>query len=80
MDKKTCLQIVALIVAVTALAMLVFYLHEFDGLDEYNNGTCLHCGGRYVYQQAVGRRYFTSYIYICDSCGKIIETGRYMGK
>lgn len=39
---------------------------------EWNNGYC-ECGGHYEYQQAVGHQYKTSYIYECDSCGKIIE-------
>lgn len=39
---------------------------------KWNNGYC-ECGGHYEYQQAVGHQYTTSYIYQCDSCGKIIE-------
>lgn len=80
MGKKTGLQIAVVIVVLIVLVMLIFYLHELDGLGEYNNGTCLHCGGHYIYQQAVGNQYFTSYIYICDGCGKMIKTGHYVGK
>lgn len=39
----------------------------------YNNGICSRCGGKYVYQQAVGHEYFTRYIYRCEKCGKVIE-------
>jgi len=41
--------------------------------DKYNNGVCEACGGQYVYQQAVGHRYSTEYIYICDKCGHMIQ-------
>lgn len=37
------------------------------------------CGGRYVYQQAVGHRYTTTYIYRCDKCGRVIEVKNYEG-
>ena len=39
---------------------------------EWNSGYC-ECGGHYVYEQAVGHAYNTSYIYKCDKCGKRIE-------
>lgn len=80
MNKKDVLGIVAIIVAATLLVSLIFYIYEFDGLGEYNNGQCTQCGGTYTYQQAVGHHYFTYYVYICDHCGKMVETGRYMGR
>lgn len=84
MNKKDVLVIIAIIVGVILLIFLltslIVRIHEFEGLDEYNNGQCAQCGGIYVYQQAVGHQYFTYYVYICDHCGKMIETGRYMGR
>lgn len=38
----------------------------------WNNGHC-ECGGTWEYEQAVGHRNSTSYIYICDKCGERIE-------
>lgn len=38
----------------------------------WNNGHC-ECGGAWEYEQAVGHRSSTSYIYICDKCGERIE-------
>lgn len=38
----------------------------------WNNGYC-ECGGKWVYQQAVGHRCDTDYIYKCDKCGNIHE-------
>lgn len=40
---------------------------------KYNDGVCKACGGHYVYEQAVGHRYSTSYLYRCDGCDAIIE-------
>lgn len=42
----------------------------------WNNGYC-PCGGHYKYEQAVGHRYNTSYIYRCDKCGNLIEIDSY---
>lgn len=39
---------------------------------EFNDGIC-SCGGQYQYGNAVGHRYGTDYVYICDKCGKTIE-------
>lgn len=39
----------------------------------WNNGHCDICGGAWEYEQAVGHRSSTSYIYVCEGCGKRIE-------
>ena len=39
----------------------------------WNNGHCDVCGGTWKYEQAVGHRSDTSYIYVCEDCGKRIE-------
>lgn len=44
----------------------------------YNNGIHDNCGGHWVYQEAVGHRFDTGYIYSCDKCGLTIEiTSKY---
>jgi hypothetical protein len=43
----------------------------------YNNGICSKCGGTYEYSQAIGHKYETNYIYICNSCNNLIETDHY---
>lgn len=39
----------------------------------WNDGHCDVCGGAWQYEQAVGHRSSTSYIYVCEDCGKRIE-------
>jgi len=39
----------------------------------WNGGHCDNCGGTWEYEQAVGHRTSTSYIYVCKNCGKRIE-------
>ena len=56
-----------------AMIILIYVFMVVKSSIVYNNGICPQCGGNYVYQQAVGHRYITSYIYQCDKCGKIIE-------
>lgn len=57
------------------IALLIVTLIVSRGCSSarYNNGICSQCGGKYVYQQAVGHEYFTHYIYRCEKCGKTIE-------
>lgn len=38
----------------------------------WNNGRC-SCGGEWVYEQAIGHKYDTDYIYKCDKCGTRYE-------
>lgn len=42
---------------------------------EWNNGYC-ECGGHWVYEEAIGHAYTTTYMYRCDKCGKTIEVWR----
>lgn len=60
---------VVIIVGLIAVAMLI---SNSKDVKKWNNGYC-SCGGRWEYQQAVGHRYDTDYIYKCDKCGKIEE-------
>lgn len=39
----------------------------------WNDGHCDICGDAWEYEQAVGHRSSTSYIYVCEDCGKRIE-------
>ena len=39
----------------------------------WNGGHCDICGSTWKYEQAVGHRSSTSYIYVCRKCGKRIE-------
>ena len=63
-----------LIVMVILLA-IAFVIHIGCSIhDDYvwNYGYC-DCGGQWVYQQAVGHRFSTCYIYECDKCGEVHE-------
>ena len=48
--------------------------------NKWNDGICTECGGDYEFFQAVGHGSSTSYIYKCDSCGKIVEFENIMEK
>lgn len=68
--------IVVAILAPFIIGVVAFANHE-DKIDDelWNNGYCSECDGQWIYEQAVGHRYDTSYIYVCDKCGKRIEIG-----
>lgn len=60
---------IAIIVGVIFLYSIAVNSHDNR---VWNNGHC-ECGGTWEYEQAVGHRSSTSYIYICDKCGERIE-------
>ena len=69
-------EIVTIIVIVVLCAALIFGVNkEQIKHDEklWNDGHCDVCGGTWEYEQAVGHRTSTSYIYVCTECGKRIE-------
>lgn len=59
------------------LIAVIWIISSIRSSSEYNNGICGSCGGNFVYQQAVGHRYSTDYIYICDKCGRMIQIDYY---
>ena len=69
-------EIISIIVIVSLFAALIFGVHKTSiKHDEklWNDGHCDVCGGTWKYEQAVGHRSSTSYIYVCEDCGKRIE-------
>ena len=73
--KEWFLECIATIVAVGSvigiLALIILGAIKLDDnrdRDRWNNGYH-QCGGKWVYEQAVGHRYSTNYIYRCDKCG-----------
>ena len=72
-----CLTEIIGIVAIIALFIaFLFGLHTVTTIQEdklWNDGHCSVCGGTWEYEQAVGHRSSTSYIYVCTKCGKRIE-------
>lgn len=69
-------EIMSIIVVVSLVVVIIFGVSK-AGIkhDEklWNDGHCDICGGTWEYEQAVGHRSSTSYIYVCEDCGKRIE-------
>ncbi len=65
-----------LALGILAIIILLF-IRACSGSVAYNNGVCKYCGGHYVFQQAIGHKGLTDYMYICDTCGHMIETAEY---
>lgn len=69
-------EIISIIVIILSCAAIIFIFSKASiKHDEklWNDGHCDVCGGAWKYEQAVGHRSSTSYIYICEDCGKRIE-------
>lgn len=58
-------------------ALVLWLISSCIGANQYNGGICRQCGGRYVFRNAVGRRWTTEYVYVCDKCGSMIEINTY---
>ena len=64
-----------LLIAIAILVVGWFIINIISDA-QYNDCIC-SCGGTFQYAQAVGHRYETRYLYICDKCGRTIETSQY---
>jgi hypothetical protein len=64
---------IVFIVVLCVVFCLVISTLITDHDDKLWNGGHCTCGGNWEYEQAVGHRTSTTYIYICDGCGKRIE-------
>lgn len=62
---------VASVIAIIIAIFIIFICRCMNDTG-WNNGHC-SCGGNWVYQQAVGHRYETMYLYECDKCGRTYE-------
>ncbi len=68
--------IIVIIVTILLCAAFLFGVYKIGTKHDeklWNNGYCDVCGGTWEYEQAVGHRSETSYIYVCHGCGKRIE-------
>lgn len=73
--KDTVYYIIQIILGIAFIVGVVFGIVKCSREQEekeWNNGYC-ECGGHWVYEQAVGHAYSTSYLYKCDKCGKTLE-------
>lgn len=69
-------EITTIIVVILLVFALIFGVYACSVKHDeilWNNGHCDVCGGTWKYEQAVGHRYSTAYIYVCANCGKRIE-------
>ena len=69
-------EITGIIVIILLVAAFCFGLYACSAKHDeklWNDGHCDVCGGTWKYEQAVGHRSATSYIYVCVGCGKRIE-------
>lgn len=65
-------ELIATVVILGLVIGVVFLLNscsESEDTKAWNGGYHEDCGGRWEYDQAVGHRYDTDYIYVCDKCG-----------
>lgn len=54
------------------IGILIIIVCHVINATKWNDGYC-SCGGKWEYQQAVGHRYETMYLYQCDTCGRTEE-------
>ena len=75
-DSSATLIMIGILIVILLLLTVV---RSCSSSTAYNNGICPVCGGNFVFKETVGHRYSTNYIYICDKCGFLIESGTYFG-
>lgn len=65
----------AIIIALILIAIIIVTVIIGKNHDNklWNYGRCPVCGSEWEYEQAVGHYYSTSYMYVCNKCGRRIE-------
>lgn len=68
------IEIKAIIIILLVICGFVFIISaDSSERIKYNDGICKECGGTLIYQQSIGHRYSTSYIFKCDKCHQLFE-------
>ena len=70
------LETVGIAVLIALFTFVIFAAGDYPARHDdkvWNDGHCDICGGTWKYDQAVGHKHSTSYIYVCDGCGRRIE-------
>lgn len=66
---KEAIKVVLIILLIVVTIIGTVFAHIL-GEQEYNNGICKNCGGRY-HLKAVNRMHFE--YYECEACGNVIQ-------
>lgn len=67
------------IVTILLFATFIFCIYKVSLKHDdklWNGGHCDVCGSTWKYEQAVGHRSSTTFIYVCGNCGKRIEVDK----
>ena len=74
------LQEIMIIILIVLLFVAFFFCVHLASTNHddklWNGGHCDICGGTWKYEQAVGHRSSTTFIYVCGNCGKRIELSK----
>ena len=76
MGYRNSIEIKGSIIMLIICIIIIFIMNSCEAtLSEktYNNGIHEGCGGHWVYENAIGHRYSTNFIYHCDKCGTVVE-------
>lgn len=69
MSDEVKIKLAALVIIIVVAAIACYSCDQ----NSWNDGHCPVCGTAWRYEQAVGHRFSTGYIYVCDKCGNHIE-------
>ena len=65
--------IIGIILVIVAVIVSCIIIGAYRDNKLWNYGRCPACGSEWEYEQAVGHYYSTSYMYVCNKCGRRIE-------
>ncbi len=66
-------ELTIIIICLLIVIIMLYACGEAIENNEWNDGHCPVCGSEWRYVEAVGHRYSTAYIYVCDKCNTHIE-------
>lgn len=76
MNAKDKFELKGSIIMIIICIIIIFIMSSCEAAlseETYNNGIHEGCGGHWIYENAIGHRYSTNFIYHCDKCGTVVE-------
>lgn len=75
--KTSLIGSLGVLLVVILICIVCAMISSYHSKTEWNGGYHIYDNGKWEYQQAVGHRYSTYYMYKCSKCGKVVELDDY---
>jgi DNA-directed RNA polymerase subunit RPC12/RpoP len=77
----TAMTVICVLLCVLLALLIIFFAYamysDIDAttkrVEDFGDGTCPQCGGKFVLKEVIPHRNSASYLFICNGCGVLVE-------